>query len=129
APPGLSLRSMATDHVGEKNEARRSGGQPTSAPRDSKSTPAPESGSLRALLCPRSVAIIGANQRPHGFSAGLSHSVRSLGYPGKLFLLNPKNKEIGGQPCYPDILSLPELPDCALLAVGDEKLVHAIEQV
>lgn len=85
--------------------------------------------SLSGLLRPRSVAIIGASPRDGAFGNSLRKSVGSLGYPGRTSLINPKYTDIDGEPCYPDLASLPERPDCALIAVGDQSLVKSLEAV
>ena len=67
-----------------------------------------------SLLNPRSVAIIGAS-RTRGF-----YWVRSFleyGFPGKIFPVNPKEKEVLGLKCYPSILDVPEEVDFAIIAV------------
>lgn len=83
--------------------------------------------SLSGLLRPRSVAIIGASPREGAFGNNLRKSIASLGYPGRTFLINPKYADIDGELCYPDLASLPERPDCALFAVGDQSLVKSLE--
>jgi len=67
-----------------------------------------------SLLNPRSVAIIGASCT-RGF-----YWVRSFleyGFPGKIFPVNPKEKEVLGLKCYPSILDVPEEVDFAIIAV------------
>jgi len=66
------------------------------------------------LLKPKSVAIIGAS-RTRGF-----YWVRSFleyGFPGKIFPVNPKEKEVLGLKCYPSILDVPQDVDFAVIAV------------
>jgi len=66
------------------------------------------------LLKPKSVAIIGAS-RTRGF-----YWVRSFleyGFPGKIFPVNPKEKEVLGLKCYPSILDIPQDVDFAIIAV------------
>lgn len=82
---------------------------------------------LEKLLRPQSVAIVGASPREGAFSAQLVKAVRSLGYAGDVFLVNPRYEEIDGAPCYPSLAALPGRPDCVLYAVGDQRLAEAVE--
>src|SRR5215510_998931 len=83
--------------------------------------------SLDLLLRPRSMAVIGASPRT-GFSTRLIQGVSSLGFSGDLFLVNPKYQVINGEACYPNVRSLPTIPDCALFAVGNNGITSAVEQ-
>ncbi|WP_084399126.1 acetate--CoA ligase family protein [Henriciella aquimarina] len=70
---------------------------------------------LRRLLFPRSIAVVGASKDPS--KAGY-HALNTLsGFKGELYAINPKESEINGVPCYPDIASLPGVVDLAILAV------------
>ena len=71
---------------------------------------------IHALVHPKSIALVGAsdnfaklNGRP------LKHLIEK-GYAGRILPVNPKYKEIGGHACYPDIASLPEAADLAVVA-------------
>jgi len=83
--------------------------------------------SLSGLLRPKSLAIVGASPRAGAFGNNLRRSVASLGFAGRTFLINPKYADIDGEPCFPDLASLPERPDCALFAVGDQGLVKSLK--
>ena len=72
---------------------------------------------LSPLLNPRSVAIVGATPvetRPAGRALNYA---RRYGFKGPIYLINPKRDEIGSEKCYPDLASLPERPDLAIIAV------------
>jgi hypothetical protein len=58
------------------------------------------------LLRPRSIAILGASERP-SIGRALMESAATLGYEGRLYPINPKYTEILGQRCYPSIQELP----------------------
>jgi acyl-CoA synthetase (NDP forming) len=89
---------------------------------------APESSKpLRKLLAPRSVAVVGATERPqHGSMAfrNLTHG----GFTGQAYAVNPRYQTVFGHPCYPDLRSLPEVPDCAVLAVPAIALPDILRQ-
>jgi acetyltransferase len=44
-------------------------------------------------------------------------NLREYGYPGRVFLVNPRQKEVYGQPCFPSLRELPEKIDHAIVIV------------
>ena len=64
----------------------------------------------------RTVAIVGATDRSH-WPRNIYANMKESGYDGKIFPVNPKRDEIWGVECYPDLASLPEPADLALLIV------------
>jgi acyl-CoA synthetase (NDP forming) len=83
--------------------------------------------SLSSLLRPGSIALVGASPRIGSFGHGLRGAIRSLGYTGNLYLVNPKYEEIDGVACYPTLASLPKRVDCAAFAIADHALEAAME--
>ena len=73
--------------------------------------------SLRPVFAPRSVAVVGASRRQGTVGRTVLDNIRTCGYEGQLYAVNPNARQIGGIPCFPDVASLPETPDLALLAV------------
>ncbi|MFC7542716.1 CoA-binding protein [Siccirubricoccus deserti] len=82
---------------------------------------------LRRLLSPRSVAIVGVSADPIGFGARSIGNMR--GFAGPVWAVNPKyaGQELHGFPCYGSIAELPEAPDCALLALPRQGIMPAVE--
>ena len=72
---------------------------------------------LRPLFAPRSIAVVGASPR-----SDLARTVRDnltvLGSATRCHFVNPRYDEAWGQPCYPELAALPEVPDAVLLAVN-----------
>jgi acetate---CoA ligase (ADP-forming) len=83
---------------------------------------------LDALLRPRSIAILGASERP-SIGRALMESATTLGYEGRLYPINPKYQEILGQPCYPGMRELPEPPDVVALCVSYTRIVESFRTV
>jgi acyl-CoA synthetase (NDP forming) len=78
------------------------------------------------LLKPRSVAVIGASADASK-TAGLP--VRFLlkhSFPGAIWPVNPRQTEVQGLTCYPDIAALPEAPDVALVLIGAARAHEAV---
>lgn len=84
--------------------------------------------SLRPLLQPRSVAIVGAS-RTEGKSGRIvvQNLIRS-GFPGRIYPINPTADEIEGLKCYASIDKVPEQIDCAMLVIPARDMVQAARQ-
>jgi acyl-CoA synthetase (NDP forming) len=89
---------------------------------------------LAPLIKPRSVAVVGASQRaPAAGSAReprgnrVIRNLRNFGYPGRIVAVNPKYSEVMDCPCYPDLASIPEPPDCVVLAVPNRHVPDLLE--
>ncbi|MEO3754672.1 GNAT family N-acetyltransferase [Streptomyces sp. B6B3] len=73
--------------------------------------------SLRPLLRPGSLAVIGASRRPDSVGRAVLRSVRRGGFAGRLYAVNPHAKVIERTPTYPEVDALPCVPDVAVIAV------------
>ncbi len=83
--------------------------------------------SLRRLLSPCSVAVVGVSADPIGFGARSIGNMR--GFAGPVWAVNPKyaGQELHGFPCVGSIADLPEAPDCVLLALPRTGIMPAVE--
>ena len=81
---------------------------------------------LHALFHPRAVAVIGASDDPtkHGYI--VLTNIRDAGFPGGIYGISRRLKDVNGIPCYPDIASVPEQVDTAFLAIPAEAAVQAV---
>ncbi|WP_236794269.1 bifunctional GNAT family N-acetyltransferase/acetate--CoA ligase family protein [Amycolatopsis sp. GM8] len=84
--------------------------------------------SLRSVLQPESVAVIGASRYPGSIGHAVLRNLLDGGFPGKLFAVNPHATEISGVPCAPSVLDLPECPDLAIVCVPAAAAADAVEQ-
>jgi acetyltransferase len=64
----------------------------------------------------RNIAIVGATEKSH-WPRNIYANLIESGFTGKIFPVNPKRDEIFGVPCYPDLASLPEPADLALMII------------
>ncbi|HEY5293506.1 MAG TPA: CoA-binding protein [Burkholderiales bacterium] len=83
---------------------------------------------LEAALNPGSVAVVGASDNPHKVGGRPILYMDRYGYRGKIFPINPSRAEVQGHKAYPDLASLPEAPDMAIVALAGEGTVQAVEQ-
>jgi acyl-CoA synthetase (NDP forming) len=72
---------------------------------------------LRRLLKPRSIAIIGASDKPGALGASVLANLDRQRFSGAIHLVNPKRTEIAGRPCVATVDDLPEGVDAAVLAI------------
>ena len=86
--------------------------QLTSAERIPKPT-APGTHPLQPLLAPRSVALVGASDRPGSVGHAVLANLLAAGYRGAVHRVNPSHDLLGGERCYPRLDSLPEAVDLA----------------
>jgi len=69
-----------------------------------------------AFLHARSIAVFGASERNSSVGSVVFSNLIKGGFEGNLVGINPKYKEVMGKSCYPDIGSVPEAVDLALIA-------------
>nr|WP_272942854.1 CoA-binding protein [Cupriavidus basilensis] len=81
---------------------------------------------LQALLAPRSIAVIGASDHIHKIGGRPIYYMREHGYAGKLFPVNPQRDTIQGLPAFASLDALPEVPELAIIVVGDDPAVSAV---
>ena len=78
---------------------------------------AAERASLRPLLAPRSVAVVGAGRRPGGIGHETLRSVVEYGFTGAVYAVNPHATEIAGLPAYGRLGDIPAAVDLVVIAV------------
>ena len=74
--------------------------------------------SLSAMIQPKSIAIVGASPDVNKLNGRALYFLKRDGYAGNLYPVNPKYADIDGVKCYPDVDSLPEAPDMAIIVVS-----------
>ncbi|MDI2130319.1 acetate--CoA ligase family protein [Yinghuangia seranimata] len=82
---------------------------------------------LDRFFRPRTVAVIGASDTEGRPGARITAQLRAWSerVGATMFPVNPKHAVIGGQVCHPDIASVPEVVDLAVILVGDPQEVLA----
>ncbi len=78
---------------------------------------------------PRHIAIVGVTRSEFGFG-GMSflQKLQESNFPGKLYCINPKANEIRGLPAYPNLSSLPLVPDLAMVCVPAAHVPAVLEE-
>ena len=81
---------------------------------------------LDTLFSPASVAVFGASLRPASVGGTVWRNLRSSGYDGRLYPVNPKHRELDGVPAFAGVDDLPEAPDLAVLCTPADSIVPLI---
>jgi acetyltransferase len=84
---------------------------------------------LDRVLAPRHVAVIGASGKPRSVGHLVLANMRAAGFAGTLMPVNPHEPEIDGLRVFPDIASLPEDPDLAIIATPPDTVPGLIAQL
>lgn len=84
---------------------------------------------LDHLFQPKSVAVIGASDRPQSLGAILMRNLVEGGFKGPVWPVNPKHASVAGRPAYPNVSSLPQAPDLALICTSAHTVPGIIEEL
>jgi len=84
---------------------------------------------LDALLAPRSVAVVGASNRPGSVGTTVWRNLLSGPFKGTLLPVNPKHRELDGIAVVPDSLKLATAPDLAVVCTPSATLVDVVGQL
>ena len=85
-----------------------------------------EARSIRSLLAPRAVALVGASRREGTIGNTLLHNLIDAGFTGPLLAVHPEVDEIAGVPCYRSLADAPGPIDLAVIAVPADQVLDAI---
>jgi acetate---CoA ligase (ADP-forming) len=83
---------------------------------------------LQAALDPKSIASIGASENPNKIGGRPIFYMKRDGYKGAIYPINPNRAQIQGLKGYPSLASLPAVPELAIVIVGGDGAVAAVEE-
>jgi acetyltransferase len=84
--------------------------------------------SLKHLFQPRSIALVGASDRPSSLGRAVYANLVSGGFEGTIYFVNPHHTHLNEQICYPSLTALPAVPDMVIIACPrDEVMTMARE--
>ena len=84
---------------------------------------------ISRLMRPQTVAVIGASADIAKTAGRPVAYLLKHGFSGVVYPVNPKATEICGLPCYPDIASLPTVPDVGIVLLGAERAHQAVKEL
>jgi acyl-CoA synthetase (NDP forming) len=82
---------------------------------------------LEVFLNPKSVAVIGATERPGSWGSFIMQGLLSNSYGGKIYPVNQHAKQIYGIPAFRDVKEIMEPIDLAVLTIPEESIEKRIE--
>ncbi len=84
---------------------------------------------LQYLFAPKSVALIGASERPGSMGTTLLDNLLGGGFKGKLYAVNPKYEQVGELTCYDSVADLPEAPELAVICTPPATVPQLVRQL
>jgi acyl-CoA synthetase (NDP forming) len=87
-----------------------------------------EHAGLRPVLAPESVVVIGASRRQGTAGRAILDNIAAGGYAGRVYVVNPRARQIRGERCLSSVLDLPEPADLAVIAVPAAAVLDVAEQ-
>jgi acyl-CoA synthetase (NDP forming) len=87
-----------------------------------------ENASLRPVLAPESVVVVGASRRRGTVGRAILDNIAAGGYAGRVYVVNPRARQIRGERCLTSVLDLPEPADLAVIAVPAAAVLDVAEQ-
>ena len=84
---------------------------------------------LESLFAPRSVAVIGASNRERSVGGVVTRNLLRGGFEGPVMPVNPKHRAVAGVLAYPDVASLPMVPDLAVIATPPGPIPGLVEEL
>jgi acetyltransferase len=83
---------------------------------------------LDAIFSPRSVAVIGASERPGSVGRSVLFNLLSNPFGGAVFPVNPKRRNVLGIRAYPRVDAVPEHVDLAIIITPAKQVPEAISE-
>ena len=83
---------------------------------------------LNTIFNPQRIALIGVTSNPNSVSGKVLSNLVSGGFRGVVYPVNPDNEAVMGIPCYPDLKSLPRVPDLGIICTPAEKVPGVIRE-
>ena len=84
---------------------------------------------LEKMFKPASIALIGASETPGTLGNVVTRNVLGAGFEGDIYPVNPKYDTVAGVLAYPDVPSLPAVPDLAVIITPPATVPGIIAQL
>jgi len=84
---------------------------------------------LNHMFNPSAVAVIGASDRPHSVGGVVMRNLLAGGITGPIMPVNPNHKAIAAVMAYPEVKSLPEVPDLAIICTPPSSVPGVIRDL
>ena len=84
---------------------------------------------MQNLFYPKNLSIVGASKDSSKLGHIIAKNILESGYKGKLFLVNPKEKEILEKPVFNQISTLPENLEVAILVIPAKFILESLKEL
>lgn len=81
-----------------------------------------------ALLRPRTIALVGISDDPSKTNGRPLRFLRTAGYTGTIYNVNPTRDHVQGETAYPSLSALPEVPEHAFILTNSQLALDAVEE-
>lgn len=85
-------------------------------------------GVCQALLYPKSIALVGASDDAKKTGGRPQLFLRRSGYQGAIYPINPKRTEVQGEKAWPNLSSLPEVPEHVFVLSPTDSVVPTVQE-
>jgi len=79
---------------------------------------------LRRLFAPKQLVVVGGNA-----ADAAVRSCRAIGYDGDIWPVNPRRSRMDGLECFPDLSTLPGVPDAAFVSVSRDQTIPVVAEL
>ena len=83
---------------------------------------------LSAFLAPRSIAVVGAGERPTSTGGATMQLLQKSGFRGDIYPVNPKGGTIFGLPAYTSLSALPAPADLVVIVIRPDLILNVVEE-
>ncbi len=82
----------------------------------------------KALLYPKSVALVGASDDVKKTGGRPQQFLRRAGFAGKVYPINPNREQVQGEQAWPSLAALPEVPDTVFVLSPTDTVVGTVRE-
>jgi acetyl coenzyme A synthetase (ADP forming)-like protein len=83
--------------------------------------------SMNSIFSPKSIAVVGASRKPGALGTEILRNLKTTGFQGALYAINPKVTELDGVPSFPSLLDVDGAVDLAIIVVPKEHVEAVID--
>lgn len=83
---------------------------------------------IKKFMEPRSVALIGISSRVGKGAFNILENLARMGFPGRVFPVNPNLRELLGRKVYPEVRAIPDPVDLAVIMTPRHTVLNVLEQ-
>ncbi len=82
---------------------------------------------LDVFLQPRTIAVIGATERPFSWGSRIMEGLLAFPYQGKIYPVNHQSDSVYGIRAYPDVKSIPDSVELAVLTIPEASVERVVQ--